>query len=114
MRRTVHSKQVYITSKILKRSPHIEMSLDGVEIITNSSASHHEFRKLDQRIHLIQSATSKCGLAYLYSNQQGCDGDRVYYDGSSVIALNGDILAQGLIKDDDNLIKRKPVFIERC
>ncbi len=31
----------------------------------------------------------------MYSNIQGCDGERVYYDGSSLIALNGDLIAQG-------------------
>lgn len=38
-------------------SPHIAMSLDGVEIFTNSSGSHHELRKLDTRLHLITNAT---------------------------------------------------------
>ena len=32
---------------------------------------------------------------YLYANQQGCDGDRLYYDGCAMIALNGCIIAQG-------------------
>lgn len=32
---------------------------------------------------------------YLYANQQGCDGDRLYYDGCCMIAMNGHILAQG-------------------
>lgn len=32
---------------------------------------------------------------YLYANQQGCDGDRLYYDGCALIALNGTIIAQG-------------------
>ena len=32
---------------------------------------------------------------YSYINQQGCDGDRLYYDGSAMIALNGKIIAQG-------------------
>lgn len=40
-------------------SPHIQMGLDGVEIFTNSSASHHELRKADQRVSLIKSATTK-------------------------------------------------------
>lgn len=40
-------------------SPHTEMGLDGVEIFTNSSASHHELCKADQRVNLIKSATSK-------------------------------------------------------
>uniref|UniRef100_A0A8C5FV51 Glutamine-dependent NAD(+) synthetase n=1 Tax=Gadus morhua TaxID=8049 RepID=A0A8C5FV51_GADMO len=77
------------------RSPHVDMSLDGVEIITNSSASHHELRKADARVNLIMSATHKCGGIYLYANQKGCDGDRLYYDGCAMLAVNGDIVARG-------------------
>lgn len=76
-------------------APHIDLALDGVEIITNSSGSHHELRKLNTRVSLISEATRKCGGIYLYSNQKGCDGDRLYYDGSSMIVCNGEILAQG-------------------
>nr|XP_023675539.1 glutamine-dependent NAD(+) synthetase isoform X1 [Paramormyrops kingsleyae] len=78
------------------RSPHIEMGLDGVEIFTNSSASYHELRKANQRVNLVKSATSKCGGIYLFANQRGCDGDRLYYDGCAMIAVNGDIVAHGL------------------
>lgn len=35
------------------------MSLDGVEIMTNSSGSHHELRKLNTRIELMTEATKK-------------------------------------------------------
>ena len=35
------------------------------------------------------------GGLYLYANQQGCDGDRLYYDGCSFITLNGQVIAQG-------------------
>lgn len=35
------------------------MGTDGVEIFTNSSASHHELRKADSRVTLIKSATTK-------------------------------------------------------
>ncbi|GAA5905929.1 glutamine-dependent NAD(+) synthetase [Sporobolomyces salmoneus] len=76
-------------------APHIEMALDGVEIFTNSSGSHHELRKLKTRIDLIKEATLKSGGLYLYANQQGCDGDRLYYDGCSFITLNGEVIAQG-------------------
>lgn len=31
----------------------------------------------------------------MYANQQGCDGDRLYYDGCSFITLNGEVIAQG-------------------
>uniref|UniRef100_H3CCM2 Glutamine-dependent NAD(+) synthetase n=1 Tax=Tetraodon nigroviridis TaxID=99883 RepID=H3CCM2_TETNG len=78
------------------KSPHIQMSQDGVEIFTNSSASHHELRKADLRVNLIKSATTKSGGIYLYANQKGCDGDRVYYDGCAMVAINGDIVAQGV------------------
>jgi len=71
------------------------MSLDGCEIFTNSSASHHELRKLNRRLNLIQASTLYGGGVYLYANQQGCDGDRLYYDGSAIIVLNGQLLAQG-------------------
>jgi NAD+ synthase (glutamine-hydrolysing) len=75
-------------------APHIKLSLAGVQVITNGSASHHEFRKLQRRVDLICEATLKCGGIYLYANQQGCDGERVYYDGSAMIIVNGAVLGQ--------------------
>ncbi|OBT94324.2 glutamine-dependent NAD(+) synthetase [Pseudogymnoascus verrucosus] len=77
------------------QAPHIAMGLDGCEIYTNSSGSHHELRKLHTRVELIVSATLKSGGIYLYANQQGCDGDRLYYDGCALIVVNGKVLAQG-------------------
>jgi NAD+ synthase (glutamine-hydrolysing) len=71
------------------------MGLDGCEIFTNSSGSHHELRKLNSRLNLIRTSTHFGGGIYLYANQQGCDGDRLYYDGSALIASNGHLLAQG-------------------
>ena len=76
------------------RSPHIDMALDGVEIIGNGSGSHHQLRKLNTRADLMLSATSKCGGVYLYANQQSCDGGRLYYDGSAMVVMNGSALAQ--------------------
>ncbi|KAM7164316.1 glutamine-dependent NAD(+) synthetase isoform 2-T2 [Macrochelys suwanniensis] len=40
-------------------SPHIEMGLDGVEIFTNSSGSHHVLRKAHTRVNVVNSATAK-------------------------------------------------------
>lgn len=37
----------------------------------------------------------QCGGAYVFSNLMGCDGERVFYDGCSMIAVNGNIVAQG-------------------
>uniref|UniRef100_A0A3Q4GF27 Glutamine-dependent NAD(+) synthetase n=1 Tax=Neolamprologus brichardi TaxID=32507 RepID=A0A3Q4GF27_NEOBR len=86
-------------------SPHIQMGRDGVEIFTNSSASHHELRKADQRVNLIKSATTKSGGIYLYANQRGCDGDRVYYDGCAMVAINGDVVAQGAQFSLDDVVR---------
>ncbi|OBA20806.1 glutamine-dependent NAD(+) synthetase with GAT domain-containing protein [Metschnikowia bicuspidata var. bicuspidata NRRL YB-4993] len=77
------------------QSPHLAMALDGVEIITNSLGLHHELRKLDTRLDLICGASRKCGGIYLYANQKGCDGDRLYYDGCACIVVNGQMVAQG-------------------
>ncbi|KAL1956604.1 hypothetical protein VTO42DRAFT_6951 [Malbranchea cinnamomea] len=76
-------------------APHNDMSLNGVEIITNSSGSHHTLRKLNTRVSLIMEATRKNGGVYLYANQIGCDGDRLYYDGCAMIIVNGELVAQG-------------------
>lgn len=76
-------------------SPNIDMGLQGAEIFTNSSGSHHQLRKLDERISLILGPMAKSFGLYMYSNQQGCDGDRLYYDGCALIVMNGKIVAQG-------------------
>lgn len=90
MRGTFHSRSgllqtdLYVAMSTFANysdAPHIQMGLNGVEIFTNSSGSHHELRKLHTRIELIVEATKKAGGIYLYSNQCGADGDRLYYDG---------------------------------
>eukprot|EP00127_Corallochytrium_limacisporum_P003787 Clim_evm1s153 gene=Clim_evmTU1s153 len=75
-------------------APHISMALDGVDIFVNGSGSHHELRKLHRRVELVEGATRMSGGVYLFANQQGCDGERVYYDGCGMIYMNGRNLAQ--------------------
>lgn len=77
----------------MPKNPHVDYGLDGVEIIMNGSASHHELRKLSTRIGLITNASSRNGGVYVYANAKGCDGGRVYFDGSSMICMNGKIYA---------------------
>ncbi|XP_054426729.1 glutamine-dependent NAD(+) synthetase [Pteronotus mesoamericanus] len=79
----------------MPHSPHIDMGLDGVEIFTNASGSHHVLRKAHTRVDLVTMATTKNGGIYLLANQKGCDGDRLYYDGCAMIAMNGSVFAQG-------------------
>ncbi|KAM7087399.1 glutamine-dependent NAD(+) synthetase isoform 9-T10 [Molossus nigricans] len=71
------------------------MGLDGVEIFTNASSSHHVLRKAHTRVDLVTMATTKSGGIYLLANQKGCDGDRLYYDGCAMVAMNGRVFAQG-------------------
>lgn len=77
------------------KSKHIDMSMSGVEIISNSSGSYMQLRKAYITTDLIRNASFKAGGAYLFSNLRGCDGQRVYFNGCSAIALNGEIVARG-------------------
>ncbi|XP_045492583.1 glutamine-dependent NAD(+) synthetase [Colias croceus] len=78
------------------RSRHIDLGLDGVEIICNGSGSYTELRKAYVTVDLVKSATFKSGGAYLFSNLRGCDGQRIYFNGCSCVAVNGDIVSRGL------------------
>ncbi|KAM7299174.1 glutamine-dependent NAD(+) synthetase isoform X1 [Ixodes scapularis] len=73
-------------------STHVPQALDGAEIIVNGSGSYHELRKTYIVADLIKSATAKSGGIYMFSNLRGCDGERVYYQGCSTIAINGDFV----------------------
>ncbi|XP_050390944.1 glutamine-dependent NAD(+) synthetase [Patella vulgata] len=77
------------------KSCHSDLYMDGVEIITNGSGSHHELRKGYTRGDLVKSATYKCGGIYLFSNLIGGDGERLYFDGGSMISVNGEFVAHG-------------------
>lgn len=95
----IATKETMVSAEICEElwtpnSPHISQYLSGVEIISNGSGSHHQLRKLDSRLALIRGATQKCGGVYLYANHRGCDGGRLYFDGSSLICVNGDIVGQ--------------------
>ena len=76
-------------------SPNIMWGLEGVDIISNGSASHWQMGKLAYRHSLIGGATSRNGGAYMYSNMLGCDGNRLVFDGNSMIYKNGKLLASG-------------------
>lgn len=69
-----------------------QLYLNGVDILINPSGSHFEEGKLKKRIDLINSATRRNGGAYIYSNLEGCDGERLFFDGGSMVGLNGSIL----------------------
>eukprot|EP00917_Polyrhabdina_sp_WS-2016_P031471 GHVP01067142.1.p1 GENE.GHVP01067142.1~~GHVP01067142.1.p1 ORF type:complete len:668 (+),score=96.76 GHVP01067142.1:31-2004(+) len=75
-------------------SPHTRLALDGVDIILNGSGSYHQLGKFKHRVDLLRHTTTVCGGLYVYSNLKGCDGGRLYFDGGSMMSLNGEIIAQ--------------------
>lgn len=44
---------------------------------------------------LFCSLFLQAGGCYLYSNLRGCDGQRVFFNGCSCIAVNGSIVSRG-------------------
>jgi len=62
----------------------------------NSLKKQHLRYVTSVKTHPLSTDNSpQLGGIYLYANQQGCDGDRLYYDGCAMIAVNGRIVAQG-------------------
>ncbi len=54
--------------------------------------------------------TFQSGGIYMFANHQGCDGDRVYYDGCAMIAINGHIVAQGSQFSMRDVVSAQTVF----
>ena len=81
----------------------IQQSLDGVEIFVNSSASHSEEGKLKRKIQMVCELTQKNGGAYLYCNNRGCDGTRLWFDGGCMFSMNGRINALSPITSLSNV-----------
>ena len=62
----------------------IEDSRDKAASLYNKITTPFEFR----------SVTLKSGGCYMFSNLRGCDGQRVYFNGCSCIAVNGKMVAR--------------------
>ena len=76
-------------------SPHVQLYLQGAELVFNSSASHFSIKR-DWVIRLlVTAASSKFGGLYGFCNTRGCDGDRLYFEGETFFALNGQLIAMG-------------------
>eukprot|EP01053_Blabericola_migrator_P005718 Blabericola_migrator_1__5717@NODE_28_length_19984_cov_212_654667_g25_i0_p2_GENE_NODE_28_length_19984_cov_212_654667_g25_i0NODE_28_length_19984_cov_212_654667_g25_i0_p2_ORF_typecomplete_len841_score123_10NAD_synthase/PF02540_17/6e53CN_hydrolase/PF00795_22/5_1e30CN_hydrolase/PF00795_22/1_7e03Asn_synthase/PF00733_21/0_11_NODE_28_length_19984_cov_212_654667_g25_i067919313 len=73
-------------------SPHLALCLGGVDVFANGSASYFEIGKLQRRMDLIMAPTQKMGGIYLYCNCKGNDGGKTFFDGSSFIACNGELV----------------------
>jgi len=71
-----------------------ELSLLGVDLILNPSASHFAFGKQEVRRRLVLEGSRAFGVSYVYANLLGNEAGRAVYDGDALIASAGKILAQ--------------------
>lgn len=67
----------------------------GVDILLNPSASHFVFGKRDARRGFVKDGSRAFGAAYVFCNHLGCESGRVIFDGDTMIASNGDVVAEG-------------------
>jgi NAD+ synthase (glutamine-hydrolysing) len=67
----------------------------GVDIILNPSASHFSFGKHETRKRFVIDGSRAFNCTYVYSNLVGNESGRVIYDGDTLIASNGELLADG-------------------
>jgi len=77
------------------KRPGGEMSLSGVDIILNPSASHFAFGKFDVRKRFVIEGSRAFSVSYVYSNLLGNEAGRIIYDGGALIASAGRLLAVG-------------------
>lgn len=70
------------------------LSLMGVDVILNPSASHFAFGKQDIRRRLVLEGSRAFGVAYLYANLLGNEAGRSVYDGGAMIASAGAMVAE--------------------
>lgn len=71
-----------------------ELSLSGVDLILNPSASHFAFGKHWVRRRLVLEGSRAFGVTYLYSNLLGNEAGRAIYDGDAIVASDGVLVAE--------------------
>ena len=96
------------------KRPGSELSLRGVDIILNPSASHFAFGKFDIRKRFVLEGSRAFGVTYIYSNLLGNESGRAIYDGGALIACAGELVGQGSrFSFKDSVVTSAVVDIER-
>jgi NAD+ synthase (glutamine-hydrolysing) len=75
--------------------PGADLAALAVDVILNPSASHFAFGKRDLRRRFVQEGSRAFGATYVYSNLSGNEAGRAIYDGQTIIATGGAIVAEG-------------------
>jgi len=74
--------------------PGSRLSLQGIDVIMNPSASHFAFGKQDIRRRLVLEGSRAFGVSYLYANLLGNEAGRIVYDGGGMVASAGTLVAE--------------------
>jgi NAD+ synthase (glutamine-hydrolysing) len=75
--------------------PGAELSLRGIDMILNPSASHFAFGKMVVRERFVLEGSRAFGVHYVYSNLLGNEAGRAIYDGGAMIASAGQMIRRG-------------------
>lgn len=70
-----------------------ELFLMGAHIVLNMGGNPFQMSIEFQKWYHVMSASVKTGGVYMYANQIGCDGHRTYFNGRSMVFINGNCLA---------------------
>ncbi len=65
-----------------------------VDVIVNPSASHFAFAKHTTREQIVREGSRSQRAVYIYANLLGNEAGRIVYDGGSLIAARGELVAQ--------------------
>jgi len=75
--------------------PGAKLAEHGVDVILNPSASHFAFGKQEIRERFVLEGARAFGVSYVYANLLGNEAGRIMYDGETMIASCGKMLASG-------------------
>jgi NAD+ synthase (glutamine-hydrolysing) len=77
------------------KRPGGDLSLQGIDVILNPSASHFAFGKYETRKRFVIEGSRAFSVNYIYANLLGNEAGRIIYDGGVLVAAMGRLLAAG-------------------
>jgi NAD+ synthase (glutamine-hydrolysing) len=75
--------------------PGTDLALAGADVILNPSASHFAFGKQEVRRRYVAESSRAFGVTYVYCDPLGNEAGRMIYDGGTLIAHDGELVAAG-------------------
>lgn len=79
----------------VEERPGLRLSAAGASLVLNPSASHFAFGKREVREGLVLEGSRSFGANVLFANLLGNEAGRAIYDGSTLIASGGRVVAEG-------------------